>query len=506
MSTASNTSSSLVTSEPDVVVLDIGGGYVRAGWAGEDTPRCIVPAVVAHLHTQSGPTMVSEVTLYGNDAIAALQLSIEASGKQTLNVIRPIERGVVKDFDALELLWEYVIRVRLGVSDTSAVAVILAVPPSIRPDAREILASRLFKSLGSPAICLCNSSTLALYSTGRTTGLVVDVGEGLTTVVPVFEGFALKHALKTLDVAGADVTQCMLHQLAKQGYTFQHSAVSHISSSGSSSSSFGGDASRNLLNDPSSTTNSAIASANVSPVSPEEIVRLIKEKLCYVSSAEAAAEPGFGDTPGVEEEEETRARGDRSSPEENDTKTGQQSADFELPDGRIITIRENIRATPAEVLFKPELLGKFLPATACAVPSSLFTVHDYTSVGTSSALASLYDGPSGLSSRPGTSGDASAGASGYMHRPRGSSSSTSLLSSVSTSSASPFTDRLGSAPGSAHGGRAAASAHHIGQFDSSHPPPVLHGPLPLSLAALNPSSAAAQLVAYSTAKRIGTHK
>jgi len=52
-----------------------------------------------------------------------------------------------------------------------------------------------------------------MYSTGRVSGLVVESGEGLTYTVPVFEGYALPHAMIKLDVAGQDVTQSLIDQL-----------------------------------------------------------------------------------------------------------------------------------------------------------------------------------------------------------------------------------------------------------------------------------------------------
>ena len=56
-----------------------------------------------------------------------------------------------------------------------------------------------------------------MYSTGKVSGLVVESGESLTYCAPIFEGYALPHAMMKLEVAGQDVTQQLIDQLEKSG-------------------------------------------------------------------------------------------------------------------------------------------------------------------------------------------------------------------------------------------------------------------------------------------------
>lgn len=61
-----------------------------------------------------------------------------------------------------------------------------------------------------------NSSVLSLFSTGRTRGLVVECGYGYTSTVPVFEGYALEHALNYSFIAGEDIDRQLQNALIKK--------------------------------------------------------------------------------------------------------------------------------------------------------------------------------------------------------------------------------------------------------------------------------------------------
>merc|ERR1711990_77960 len=67
------------------------------------------------------------------------------------------------------------------------------------------------------SFALINTAVLSLFSTGKTCGLVAECGEGVTYTVPIFEGYALPHAMHSLKVAGQDITDTLIRELQAGG-------------------------------------------------------------------------------------------------------------------------------------------------------------------------------------------------------------------------------------------------------------------------------------------------
>ncbi|KAJ6561863.1 actin family [Mycena capillaripes] len=212
----------------------------------------------------------------------------EAQAKRGILTLRyPIEHGIVTNWDDMETIWHHTFYNELHIAPNKHPVLLTEMPLNPKVN-REKMTLIMFETFNVPTLYVQIQAVLSLYASGRTTGIVMDSGDGVSHTVLIYEGFSMPHAILRMDVAGRELTDHLSKNLLERGYPFTAPSM-------------------------------------------REMVRDIKERLCYVA---------------LDFEEELKLTAQSSAVKKN----------CELPDGQFITIGNEHFWAP-EALFKPSLIG-----------------------------------------------------------------------------------------------------------------------------------------------------
>ncbi|XP_061169469.1 actin, cytoplasmic-like [Saccostrea echinata] len=184
-----------------IVIIDAGSREMRIGVWGQGTPKDVFPNAVGKLKKMFARTgMNLKNIFFGEEAEEKMKMC---------DICYPVKNGRITIFDALEKVLTYTFQRNLETNVSEYKIVMKA-----EKEDRDELLHLLFKTYNPQAILLANQASLSLFAVGCSTGLVVNIGEGTSQVVPIIENRIMQNAVvENLGFNGQSLTEKLLTML-----------------------------------------------------------------------------------------------------------------------------------------------------------------------------------------------------------------------------------------------------------------------------------------------------
>ncbi len=201
--------------ENEPIVIDNGSGLLKAGFADDDAPKYVFPTIIGKPKSPGIMVGMDQKDAYiGKEAL---------SKKEQLNLDEPVKQGIITDMDAMEEIWSHLMNTEMRINPDSH-KFFITEPPKNPKECREALTTKMFETYSVPKLYLAIQAVLSLYASGKTTGTVVDCGDGISHTVPIYEGYAIPHAIQEITLAGRDLNNRLLQLLNEHGYSLSSSS------------------------------------------------------------------------------------------------------------------------------------------------------------------------------------------------------------------------------------------------------------------------------------------
>ncbi|CAK62550.1 unnamed protein product (macronuclear) [Paramecium tetraurelia] len=200
------------------MIIDMGSSQIKAGFGGEDKPKVIFNSYIGRPKVKALSATNSQELYVGNQ--------ITDSIRGNMKIKYPYQKGIIKDMNDMDQLWKYTFQ---ELHSNPKECPILLTEPSFSSQIQKMeIAKQFFENYDCPALFFAVSGIVSLFASGKTTGVILDVGDTVSQSIPIYDGFYIQHSAQRVDLAGRDVTDNLNNLLRRSGYIFTKSAELEI--------------------------------------------------------------------------------------------------------------------------------------------------------------------------------------------------------------------------------------------------------------------------------------
>ncbi|KAJ6240793.1 actin [Anaeramoeba flamelloides] len=201
------------------IVIDTGSGMIKSGFAGDVLPTSVFPTIIGKPKYEGCLIGKKQKDYY---------VGHEAQTKRSILSLRyPIEHGKECHWDDLDKILNHTFEQELKICPSSHPVLITEKALNCKVN-RELLTQIMFETFDTPGMYLEQSSVLSLYATGKSTGIVLDLGETYSQAVPVYEDKSINKLTSQMKLGGKSITEFLIRILEEREHYFTSLAEKEI--------------------------------------------------------------------------------------------------------------------------------------------------------------------------------------------------------------------------------------------------------------------------------------
>lgn len=198
-------------------IVDFGSGWTKTDYSGEETPKFVFRSVLAK-------------PKYKKILASAPENSIVSPETEKMGLYRItpcIKRGIFQTEEDMRSMISKIYS-DLGISNAKEVPLLFSEPLFAPKSQKRRLMKVCFESYESQSILFANQCSLALFAFGKTDGIVLESGDGLTQVASIFNGSKIDDACHRVSLGGSDVSALLKTLLAKNDISLHPSSEAFV--------------------------------------------------------------------------------------------------------------------------------------------------------------------------------------------------------------------------------------------------------------------------------------